>query len=535
MRLTRYDCCRFYYNTEADKTKVTEKVQRRNICKIKVSPNIRGCSCSLCIRARSWAHKSCIEAIGLLVHLSHDADTLQRFTEQYPETLKRSITQDTTRSWSGPRERVHPLVREFSSMCLPVAEGFVLQPRTAPLFRVCLCLKMRDLLPMGNMNHEGQTLVADTVHPGLVWWQVFSPRVFHGGLDVFHATGVSTSLRRLYTNGQTNGRATLPRRGRRGGDCARQARGEQRGGEGFPGNGIAPGHTGDHRRRRQLCPDLHRLSVCRVAATHQRHTGVLGRRSQATGAGRTGSRRSNHGTLSLRSSTLCATLRSPTLSCSSSPGDLALFQGGLRRRRVAALLRQRPRSWVVSVRGPGWAGNEHVPTPAEDLLAAVPGLTPEQIFSPNVDLTVVQALRGLGMPHAGHECACLFLHRRRITIRNMGGFRACMLDVWGGVDNGARRPLQWLAEQRVLHADGVHGCGVLFCASDRNDRLKAGSMMQAHQRNRTTLYRAVFERNGYVATDCFPYDVPVCYGKTMQTYAFSVYRGRTLKRPRSEA
>ena len=181
------------------------------------------------------------------------------------------------------------------------------------------------------------------------------------------------------------------------------------------------------------------------------------------------------------------------------------------------------------------AGNEHVPTPAEDLLAAVPGLTPEQIFSPNVDLTVVQALRGLGMPHAGHECACLFLHRRRITIRNMGGFRACMLDVWGGVDNGARRPLQWLAEQRVLHADGVHGCGVLFCASDRNDRLKAGSMMQAHQRNRTTLYRAVFERNGYVATDCFPYDVPVCYGKTMQTYAFSVYRGRTLKRPRSEA
>lgn len=77
----------------------------------------------------------------------------------------------------------------------------------------------------------------------------------------------------------------------------------------------------------------------------------------------------------------------------------------------------------------------------EDLLAGVPGLSPERILSPNVDPTVVEDLRHrCGLAHAANRCCCLFLERRRDTIRALGGFGACMLDVWGGFEHGTGLP-----------------------------------------------------------------------------------------------
>ena len=148
----------------------------------------------------------------------------------------------------------------------------------------------------------------------------------------------------------------------------------------------------------------------------------------------------------------------------------------------------------------------------EDLLASVPGLTPEQIYSPNVDPVVVEDLRQrCGLAHAAHECVCLFLQRREQTLRTLGGFVACMLDVWGGFDHGARRPLKWLAQRRLLR--GECGAGVMFCCSDRSERTLAGNLLVAREKNQTDISREVLGVNGYRRTT-FPYAVPVKYGQT---------------------
>lgn len=169
----------------------------------------------------------------------------------------------------------------------------------------------------------------------------------------------------------------------------------------------------------------------------------------------------------------------------------------------------------------------------EDLLRAIPGLSPEQIFSPNVDAAVVQALRRLDMPHVANECCCEFLRRRTGTIRAMGGFAACMVDVWGGFARGARRPIEWMASEQMLDTTGPHGAGVMFCASDRYGRAVAGDVLQARDDVQHQLHREVLYANGYVALP-FPYRHPVSYSRTMQVHACSVVPAPTRKRPREE-
>lgn len=59
----------------------------------------------------------------------------------------------------------------------------------------------------------------------------------------------------------------------------------------------------------------------------------------------------------------------------------------------------------------------------------------------------------------------------------------------------------------------------MFSASDRRERVKMGSILEARERNQRGITRDVLGVHGYRPVT-FPYELPVHYGRTMQTYAF---------------
>ena len=90
----------------------------------------------------------------------------------------------------------------------------------------------------------------------------------------------------------------------------------------------------------------------------------------------------------------------------------------------------------------------------EDLLGLY-NVKKDRIFSPNIDPSVVDDLQKRGICHAYNSCACLFLQRFGYLIKASGGFNIAMPDVWGGFENGARRPIHVMLQEGLLTAAGA--------------------------------------------------------------------------------
>lgn len=83
-------------------------------------------------------------------------------------------------------------------------------------------------------------------------------------------------------------------------------------------------------------------------------------------------------------------------------------------------------------------------------------------------------------------------------------------------------------QRRLLNPAGRSGAGVLFCCSDRADRIHGASRCVVNERDmRMDRIRRTVGSNGYRAIS-FPFgaDCPRFYGKTMQTYGFAVVPSR---------
>ena len=79
---------------------------------------------------------------------------------------------------------------------------------------------------------------------------------------------------------------------------------------------------------------------------------------------------------------------------------------------------------------------------SEDLLS-LPNISPEQIYSANVDERVVSGLKQVGLVHVHRMCACVFLSRYANTIRALGNGPSLLTNEWPPPGFGAVMPDVW--------------------------------------------------------------------------------------------
>ena len=184
--------------------------------------------------------------------------------------------------------------------------------------------------------------------------------------------------------------------------------------------------------------------------------------------------------------------------------------------------RRRVRRCCTSTTGCPWPTTYFT----DDLLAARPRerVAPDQCFSPNLKASVVDDLRRRGVLHTEHACACVFLRRYAPVIRDRyGGLVLAFLDVFGGYERGARPLLELSLSLRLLEPSTTGGCLVTFAASDRGDRVRGASAIDA----RAAVERDVQRRcrdAGYLERlyDSGSGDVPRLSYHTMQIFAWTI-------------
>lgn len=176
------------------------------------------------------------------------------------------------------------------------------------------------------------------------------------------------------------------------------------------------------------------------------------------------------------------------------------------------------------------AGDHDGPTSlfAEDLCAGVPGLRPHQIFSANVDPTVVAALHAAGFANAARMCLCLYLETYAQPLRRLhGGAVLLDADVWGAYEWGARPPLAVAVQHGLLNVDPAGGGAlVCFACSDLPQRMTRGGGRPPVDTGVDIADDAIDLLGGDGAYRCrrykWPAGVTVGYGQTMQNHGFTV-------------
>lgn len=155
---------------------------------------------------------------------------------------------------------------------------------------------------------------------------------------------------------------------------------------------------------------------------------------------------------------------------------------------------------------------------------SVDGLERDQIFTANVDGTVVDALRARGFIHAAHLCLDRYIAAYGGVMRRYGGVVLLEVDVWGSFEHGAQRAIEAAIQHRILRQDGVSL--VCFACSDRAARGKRHANI-TEALNIVRGVQALFSDKESGFGKCSIYEWPTgienAYATTMQLHGFEVH------------
>ena len=144
-----------------------------------------------------------------------------------------------------------------------------------------------------------------------------------------------------------------------------------------------------------------------------------------------------------------------------------------------------------------------------------------QIFSPNININVVDDLQARGIIHSARMCACLFMQRSAALIRDVyGGIAVAFLDVWGSFGgNSGLGPLPLIEISVSLRLYEPRMAYITFATSDRYMRTQGRTVIESWLGIEQACIRAMRtngynERNVLIPEDA---DVNMVY-KTMQIH-----------------
>ena len=142
---------------------------------------------------------------------------------------------------------------------------------------------------------------------------------------------------------------------------------------------------------------------------------------------------------------------------------------------------------------------------AEDVLAdaVLAGrITPDQLFSPNINPRVVADLKALGLVFTDVMCLHLYIQRCSAIIRDRyNGAVLVWADVWGSFADGAG-PMLELSVKLRLFEPRLGGCLVMCAVSDRNERSQGRTVAEVMDEIR--MWGNAVVTNGINGDDAMP-------------------------------
>jgi hypothetical protein len=155
-----------------------------------------------------------------------------------------------------------------------------------------------------------------------------------------------------------------------------------------------------------------------------------------------------------------------------------------------------------------------------DLVAALPGLTKDRVYSANIKSEVVEALQvEHGFVNATNLCLCLALERWAPQIRQQGGLHLLNADVWGAFETGPSRPLRQCVSHQLL---SPRGALVTFACSNRPARAQGHTVAEDVVRTHAAMRHLFHISRDYEELPLVLRSTGSPFYNTMQAHAYAV-------------